>query len=152
MSIFPTKILLATDGSGEADLALTTAADLAEKTGSELHVAYVFPTAVQRPFPNPITARPPEVQERELEEAMNQAQQFLDQQAQRARGEGVEVAETHLVRGRADSEIVHLSEEVGAGLIVMGSRGLGGVRRALMGSVSDSVVRHAHCPVLIVRE
>jgi nucleotide-binding universal stress UspA family protein len=47
---------------------------------------------------------------------------------------------------------VHLSEEIGAGLIILGSRGLGGVRRALMGSVSDSVVRHAHCPVLIVRE
>jgi nucleotide-binding universal stress UspA family protein len=47
---------------------------------------------------------------------------------------------------------VHLSEEIGAGLIIMGSRGLEGVRRALMGSVSDSVVRHAHCPVLIVRE
>jgi nucleotide-binding universal stress UspA family protein len=38
-----------------------------------------------------------------------------------------------------------------AGLIVIGSRGLGPLRRALMGSVSDSVVRHAHCPVLVVR-
>ena len=57
MSIFPTKILLATDGSNEARLALTTAADMAQSTNSELHVAYVFPTAVQRPFPNPITAR-----------------------------------------------------------------------------------------------
>jgi nucleotide-binding universal stress UspA family protein len=47
---------------------------------------------------------------------------------------------------------VRLAEEIGAGLIVMGSRGRGGVRRALMGSVSDSVVRHAHCPVLVVRE
>jgi nucleotide-binding universal stress UspA family protein len=46
---------------------------------------------------------------------------------------------------------VALAEELGADLIVMGSRGLGGVRRALMGSVSDSVVRHAHCPVLVVR-
>jgi nucleotide-binding universal stress UspA family protein len=51
----------------------------------------------------------------------------------------------------ADREIAHLSEEVGAGLIVMRSRGLGGVRRALMGSVSDSVVRHAHCPVFVAR-
>ena len=58
MSIFPTKILLATDGSEEADLALTTAADLAKSTNSELHAAYVFPTAVQRPFPNPILVRP----------------------------------------------------------------------------------------------
>jgi nucleotide-binding universal stress UspA family protein len=50
-----------------------------------------------------------------------------------------------------DQAIVRLAEEIGAGLIVMGSRGLGGVRRALMGSVSDSVVRHAHCPVMVVR-
>lgn len=151
MSIFPTKILVATDGSEEADLALTTAADLAEKTDSELHVAFVFPTAVQLPFPRPILARPAEVQERELEAAMHQAQEFLDRQVERVKNEGVSVAETHLVRGQPDKEIVHIGEETGAGLIVMGSRGLGGIRRALMGSVSDSVVRHAHCPVLIVR-
>jgi nucleotide-binding universal stress UspA family protein len=151
MSIFPTKILVATDGSEEAKLALSTAADLAKSTNSELHIAYVFPTAVQRPFPNPITARPAEVLEHELEEAMNQAQSFLDREVGQVKDEGVEVADTHLTRGRPDTELVHLSEEVDAGLIVMGSRGLGGVRRALMGSVSDSVVRHAHCPVLVVR-
>src|SRR5215213_4576808 len=128
MSIFPTTILVATDGSEEAALALATTADLSKSTNSELHVAYVFPTAVQRPFPNPVLARPAAEMEHELEEAMHQAQDFLDR------------------------EVVHLSEEIGAGLIVMGSRGLGGVRRALMGSVSDSVVRHAHCPVMIVRE
>ncbi len=151
MSIFPTKILVGTDGSEEAALALSTAADLAKSTNSELHIAYVFPTAVQRPFPNPITARPAEVLEHELEEAMNQAQSFLDREVEQVKGEGVEVADTHLTRGRPDTELVHLSEEIDAGLIVMGSRGLGGVRRALMGSVSDSVVRHAHCPVLVVR-
>jgi nucleotide-binding universal stress UspA family protein len=152
MSIFPTTILVATDGSEQAALALTTAADLSKNTNSELHVAYVFPTAVQRPFPNPILARPADEMAHELEEAMHQAQSFLDRELEQVKGEGVTVADSHLVRGRPDREIVHLSEEIGAGLIVMGSRGLGGVRRALMGSVSDSVVRHAHCPVLIVRE
>ena len=83
---------------------------------------------------------------------MEQAQHFLDQQVDKVKKEGVSVAEAHLVRGRPDREVVHLSEEMGAGLIIMGSRGLGSVRRALMGSVSDSVVRHAHCPVMIVRE
>ena len=38
-----------------------------------------------------------------------------------------------------------------ARLLVVGSRGLGGIRRALMGGVSDAVVRHARCPVLVVR-
>lgn len=151
MSIFPTTILVATDGSEEAALALTTAADLAKSTGSELHVAYVFPTAVQRPFPNPILARPADEMEHELEEAMHQAQEFLDREVEQVKAEGAAVAETHLVRGEPDKEIVHLGEETGAGLIVMGNRGLGGIRRALMGSVSDSVVRHAHCPVLVVR-
>ena len=45
MSIFPTRILLATDGSREADLASRTAADLAQSTGSELHVIYVWEAA-----------------------------------------------------------------------------------------------------------
>lgn len=45
MSIFPTKILLATDGSREAILAARTAVDLADKTGSELHVAFVLSSA-----------------------------------------------------------------------------------------------------------
>ena len=152
MSIFPTRILVATDGSEEAKLAITTAADLAKATNSELHIAYVFPTAVQRPFPNPILARPADEMERELEEAMGQAQSFLDREVEKVKGEGVSVADTHLVRGQPDREVVHLSEDIDAGLIVMGSRGLGGMRRALMGSVSDSVVRHAHCPVLIVRQ
>jgi nucleotide-binding universal stress UspA family protein len=53
--------------------------------------------------------------------------------------------------GGAAEEIVALGEEIEAGLIVMGSRGREGIRRALMGSVSDAVVRHAHCPVMIVR-
>jgi nucleotide-binding universal stress UspA family protein len=44
-----------------------------------------------------------------------------------------------------------LGEEIGADLIVTGSRGLGGMRRVLMGSASDSIVRHAHCPVMVVR-
>jgi nucleotide-binding universal stress UspA family protein len=47
-------------------------------------------------------------------------------------------------------KIVSLAEELGVGLVV-GSRGLCEIRRALMGSLSDSAVRHAHCPVLVVR-
>ncbi len=54
--------------------------------------------------------------------------------------------------GRPDAEIIAQAEEIGAGLIVVGSRGFGAIRRALTGSVSDSVVRHSACPVLVVRE
>jgi nucleotide-binding universal stress UspA family protein len=76
----------------------------------------------------------------------------LDEQVKKIEEDGGTVAGAHhKVSDRPDEAIVHLSEELGAGLIVMGSRGCGGLRRALMGSVSDSVVRHAHCPVLVVR-
>ncbi len=148
MSIFPTKILLATDGSEEAELALRTAVDLANSTNSELHIV-----TVGREY-HPSYDIPE--YGRQLEEALRrlqrQAQEALDGQVQKVEEAGGTVAEGHLrVGGRPDQEIVRLSEEIGAGLIVVGSRGLGGLRRALMGSVSDSVVRHAHCPVLVVR-
>jgi nucleotide-binding universal stress UspA family protein len=54
--------------------------------------------------------------------------------------------------GKAAPEIVVVAEEIEAGLIVMGSTGQGGFRRALLGSVSESVVKLAHCPVLVIRE
>jgi nucleotide-binding universal stress UspA family protein len=142
MSIFPTRVLLATDGSREAELAATTAADLANSTNSELHLVHVgefLPTVLAQT----------EVQPAELE---REARELLDEQVQRIEGAGGTVKEAHLRLGRADEEILELAEDIGAGLIVMGSRGRGRLRRALMGSVSDSVVRHAHCPVTIVRE
>jgi nucleotide-binding universal stress UspA family protein len=146
-SIFPTKVLLATDGSREAELAATTAADLAEKTNSELHVVTVGPD-----YPLYELPEHPADFEDVLRENRLQARETLERQAKRIEELGGTVTETHLREGRADEEIVELAEEIGAGLIVMGSRGHGGLRRALMGSVSDSVVRHARSPVLVVRD
>jgi nucleotide-binding universal stress UspA family protein len=152
MSIFPAKILLATDGSKDAELALSTAVDLANSTGSELHVV-----TVALGYPDPVyqlheAGLRYETYEEALGAIREEAQRVLDEQVQKAREAGGTVAEAHLRIGeRRDRAIVHLADDLGADLIVMGSRGLGGVRRALMGSVSDSVVRHAHCPVLVVR-
>jgi nucleotide-binding universal stress UspA family protein len=128
MSIFPTRILLATDRSGEAELAATTAADLAKSTNSELHVLHVgeAPTFL--------------------------AQKEIDTAVGMIRETGATGIQAHLKFGMPDTAIIDLAEELGAGLIVMGSRGLGGVRRALLGSISDSVVRHAPCPVMVVRQ
>ena len=145
MSIFPTKILLATDGSREAKLASTTAADLAKSTGSELHVLYVGEAL--NPYVEEVVLAGAEAGDFE-----RQARDLLDAEAERVRAAGGAVEQAHLSRGKVDHAVVTLAEEIGAGLIVLGSRGHGGIRRALMGSVSDAVVRHAHCPVLVVRE
>jgi nucleotide-binding universal stress UspA family protein len=152
MSIFPARILLATDGSEDAQLALSTAVDLANSTNSELHVVTVAPGN-----PDPIyqiheASLHYETYEQALEAVRGEAQKVLDEQGEKVKEAGGTVAQAHLRIGeRRDRAIVHLADEIDAGLIVMGSRGLGGIRRALMGSVSDSVVRHAHCPVLVVR-
>jgi nucleotide-binding universal stress UspA family protein len=152
MSIFPTKILLATDGSENANLASSTAADLAKSTNSELHVVYVgHMPSIFYESPGAIVLDP-DLQSRMEEDAEEAARAKLKDQVQKIREAGTEVAGVHTRVGFPDAEIVGLAERLNAGLIVMGSRGLGPLRRALMGSVSDSVVRHAHCPVLVVRQ
>jgi nucleotide-binding universal stress UspA family protein len=159
MSIFPTKILLATDGSREAELAARTAADLTDKTTSELHLVHVFGIAPWYPIypeataPGEWVAQEDPMLEEDLQRTSEQrAREILDTEVDKARSAGATVAQAYLREGGVATEIVTLAEEIGAGLIVMGSRGHGGIRRALIGSVSDSVVRHAHCPVLVVRE
>jgi nucleotide-binding universal stress UspA family protein len=148
MSIFPTKILLATDGSAEAESAAQVAAELAEKTGSELHVVYVEVI----PYFAQYSAGTAASYDRELYEKIEEeAQETLRKLTWQVKVAGGAVAEDHLRMGAPGEEIVGLAEAIGAGLIVMGSRGRGGMKRALMGSVSDSVVRYAPCPVLVVR-
>jgi nucleotide-binding universal stress UspA family protein len=152
MSIFPTKIVLATDGSREAQLAASTATDLANSTNSELHLLCVAPGKLDPVYHIHEGSLRYETYQQALEAVKAEAQEVLDEQVRKVREAGGSVKEAHLRLGeRRDQAIIQLAEEIGAGLIVMGSRGLGGVRRALIGSVSDSVVRHAHCPVLIVR-
>ena len=148
MSIFPTGILLATDGSEEAELATLRALDIAERTDSELHVVHVgvVPRFLES-YPGTLG-----YERRIYEQIEEESRQRLRELSWRVKLAGGTLAGAHLRMGKVDLEIVAFAEELGADLIVMGSRGLGGVRRALMGSVSDSVVRHAHCPVLVVRQ
>jgi nucleotide-binding universal stress UspA family protein len=89
---------------------------------------------------------------KEREHLDRAAQQLLDTQVEQIHAAGGSVTHSHLKVGKPEEEIVALAEELGAGLIMLGSRGRGGMRRALMGSVSDAVTRHAHCPVMVVRQ
>jgi nucleotide-binding universal stress UspA family protein len=143
--IFPARILVATDGSEEATLAAKTAAELAHRTYSELHIV-----SVADAYSSHYDVHKPGL----VENLRRRAQDVLDDQVKEIEQSGGKVARKHVrasQRHPAD-EIVRVAEEIGTDLVVMGSRGLGGVRRALMGSVSDSVVRHAHCSVLVARK
>jgi nucleotide-binding universal stress UspA family protein len=153
MSIFPTRILLATDGSEEATLAAQTAIDLVGKTGSELHVEYTRIPPYSRAFYEGYEEGVDlgAYLQEESEELTKRGQGLLDEQVRKIEAAGGSVAQAHLRVGKPEAEITALAEEIGAGLIAVGSRGLGGIRRAMLGSVSDSVVRHAHCPVMVVR-
>jgi nucleotide-binding universal stress UspA family protein len=144
MNDSPAKILAAVDGGPQAQAVARMAANLTAKMGSELHVVHVgFVPAMYHPEMRRYPSR--------SEGVGQESQQVLDEEVRRIEAAGAGVSRSHLLMGRPDAEILELAEELDAGLIVVGSRGIGSLRRALMGSVSDSVVRHAHCPVLVVR-
>jgi nucleotide-binding universal stress UspA family protein len=145
---FPGPILLAVDGSEQARVAAEAAAEISASTGSGLHVLFVMPTA-QHLYGHHYYSR--ELQESIRKQAEEEVGKFLGEQVGWLEEHGGKVADTHMAVGRPDAQIVKLAEELGAGLTVVGSRGLGGIRRALIGSVSDSVSSHAHGPVLVVR-
>jgi nucleotide-binding universal stress UspA family protein len=147
MSIFPTRILLATDGSEESELAATRAVELTQSTDSELHVVHVgvVPTLLVS-YPGTLG-----YEGKLYEQIQEQSSELLRRESWRVKAAGGTVAGAHLRMGKVDLEIVGLAEELGADLIVMGCRGHRGIRRAIEGSVSDGVISHARCPVLVVR-
>ena len=131
VSIFPIKILLATDGPGEAELATRTAVDLSQKTDAELHVIHVLqgaPSALLYPeATDPKGVELPNlVLEEDLEQSSEQqGRQILDGEVERVQAAGGTVPQAHLTMGEVVREIVHLAEDLGTGLIVMGSKGRG---------------------------
>jgi nucleotide-binding universal stress UspA family protein len=134
------KVLLATDGSKDAALAVRAAVDVCERTGAELHVVHVWysvPTARLRPF-----------MRAELKKLGNE---LLEDGVKRVEDSGGLVSGAHLLEGRAADEILDLAGQIGAGLIVIGSRGLGPVGRIALGSVSEAVIHHSDWPVLVLR-
>lgn len=140
----PSKILLATDGSKDAELAAKAAVELSKRTGAQLHVLHAWRPLPHYAYPS-IT---PEEYHPPYEEG---ARKLLAEQLEQIDEAGGVVAGAHLVTGRAADAIIDLAERLAADLIVAGSRGLGPLRRIVLGSVSAEIVHHANLPVLIMR-
>ncbi len=139
MNRFPTNILLATDGSEATERATEAAVDLSTKSGSELHVVHVWHD-VPGPYRHGFVKR----------ELRRQGQEILDEQVRKIEDAGRTVTKAHLRGGRTTDEVIKLGDELEADLLVVGSRGLRGVRRIFIGSHSEDIVHHAHRAVLVV--
>lgn len=122
--------MLATDGSEDAALARRAAVDICQKTGSELHLVHVWRATPSYAHPAIALATDSEYYEQK-------AQVLLMGQLDELADEGAIVSGAHLRRGRPAEEITSLAEELDAGLLVLGSRGLGAVQRIVLGSVSE---------------
>jgi nucleotide-binding universal stress UspA family protein len=132
------RIVVGTDGSGTASAAVKHAAELAAAGGGELVVvsAFAHPREGAPVFTNP-------------EQAGAEAARGLLHDVEKHYADSVKVR-TVLREGNAADAIIDVAEEEGADLIVVGNRGMTGAKRALLGSVPNTVSHHAPCHVLIV--
>jgi nucleotide-binding universal stress UspA family protein len=145
MASFKT-IVVAMDFSENAEEALTAALALLEGTDRRLELVNVVPSPMQQAW----MAQGPGIDFGALQRAwVDATTDEFEALMKRRRLDPATVA-THVVVGRPDDEIVRFVEERGADLLVMGTRGHGGMKRFLLGSVADHVVRQANCPVLVV--
>ena len=140
-------ILLATDGSPSAADAAKVAASLAQQAGGQIHLVSVWQF-------NPPYAELQVAAESGtlLYDTYEQAgREVLARVAEGLQAEGTPIAGQYLRQGRSVNEVCDVAAEIGADLIVMGSRGLSPVRRLVLGSVAQGVTHDAPCPVLVVR-
>jgi nucleotide-binding universal stress UspA family protein len=151
-----THLLAPLDGSEVAEAALPHVQAVAQRFGArvtllrvtvapETLIAEAATGAPGVPEAGPLLDPTPVV-EAEHDEAVN----YLTDVAERLRGQGLTV-ETETPQGPAAHTITNRGRELGADLIVMSTHGRGGLGRLVFGSVADSVLRHAICPVLLVR-
>ena len=143
------RVLVATDGSECANVAVDLVAGLDWPADTAIEVVEVVPSGIQvfgGPWP-PITPVDTSAFDRDIRE---QAGRNLRDAADQLAGPGRTV-ETAAAAGRAGDVIVSLAEQSGSDIIVVGSRGHGTLETMLLGSVSSEIVDHAHVPVLVAR-
>jgi nucleotide-binding universal stress UspA family protein len=138
------RILLATDGSPNSQQAAALAAQIAQSYDSEVTVLSAIPS---------ISGRPAPLEGEYYSRLINKADDNVDRAAAVFKEAGVTVSEREIPQNHASvvETIVDYASEEKTGLIVLGTRGLGGFRRAAMGSVSSGVAAHAPCATLVGR-
>ena len=139
------KILVAVDFSEYADSVLDVAVEFAKQLSAELHLVHAFDVRI--PLVTPYEVAIPTAF---IEEAREAAASKLGALIRKVADDGV-TATSHLSEVPAASAIVDLAEDLGADLIIMGTRGHTGLKHVLLGSVAERTLRHAPCSVLTVK-
>lgn len=139
------KIIVPVDFSEHSRVALQAAIDLAKQNKASLHLLHSYPIFVADLSPYGY-ALPANLDRDVREAAATQLAQWSD----KAKAEGLSV-ETSLTPTPACQATVELANESKADLIVMGTRGLSGLKHVMLGSVAERTVRLSPCPVLTVK-
>jgi nucleotide-binding universal stress UspA family protein len=139
------KILVPVDFSKHAQRALSTAIDLAKASGGKLHLLHCYQINVGAISPYGLVI--PESFDRDIREA---ATKQLSKWKEQVTQKGLE-AEAEVSPLFPSEAIAATAERIGADLIVMGTRGLSGLKHVMLGSVAERTVRIAPCPVLTLK-
>lgn len=144
------KILLATDGSAQSEAAIDMLRNFSFKSGDEMKIVSVVDMAVPMAI-DIYGGYLPDTTEME-KTAREHAEKVLSETCERLEGICKNLTVTSdVLFGSPESRIVETAEEWGSDLIVVGSHGYSRWERLLLGSVSQSVVHHAPCSVMVVR-
>jgi len=138
------NILIPTDGSGYSLRAAEYGISIAKMLGAQIMVVYVMDEVVLEQISR---ANEREDVERELK---NDGQRYINYVLSLAEKEGVKAASL-IAKGRPFEQIVHIAKGLKMDLIVIGTYGLRGSDRILIGSVAERVIEYSSCPVLVIK-
>ena len=138
-------ILVPIDFSSHANRALKLAIGLAKTFSAKIHLLHAYHLSVSITMADAVI-----VPQSFWDSIRDASARKLEKSSQTVTGEGVE-CENHLVAQMPSAAIVETARQVGADLIVMGTRGLSGLKHVVLGSVAERTVRTAPCPVMTVK-
>jgi nucleotide-binding universal stress UspA family protein len=139
------RILVALDGSAAAEQVLTSAREVAERLDGELVLFQAVPGLAETLTHSHIAL---DIARRAVEEDRERATTYLERLAGPLRAAGLQVS-VLVAEGPPAAAILHHLE--GVAMVAMTTHGRSGLRRTLMGSVAEEVIRNSHLPVLVLR-
>jgi nucleotide-binding universal stress UspA family protein len=139
------SIVVGTDGSPSADAAVRRTIEIAKPSGVPVHLVTAYPDVptYRETISSSAKAEPIDLHQ--------VAESVLARESRVLEDEGIEVV-THAREGDPAEVLIDVAQEENADLIVVGARGLSGLKRFLLGSVSSKLSHHAPVSVMVVRE